>query len=102
MNREEILKTMLASNPGDSFARYGLAMEYVKSGALDQAVGEFQNLLAANPKYVAAYFHGGQTLEKLGRLDAAREIYRRGITVAGETGDLHARGEMEGALDLLG
>jgi|SRR5579862_1154470 len=102
VNRLEILKNMLAANPGDSFARYGLAMEYANSGALDTAVTEFQNLLAANPKYVAAYYHGGQALEKLGRLEEARAIYTRGIEVSRQIGDAHTREELQAALDILG
>ena len=38
---------------------------------------EFRALLEINPDYSAAYFHGGQTLERLGRLDEARAIVRR-------------------------
>ena len=102
VNRLEILKNMLAANPGDSFARYGLAMEYANSGALETAVTEFQNLLAANPKYVAAYYHGGQALEKLGRVEEARAIYSRGAEVSGEVGDAHTREELQAALDILG
>jgi len=93
------LRQLLAENPASSFARYGLAMEYVKSGDLATAIHEFEALLAADPAYSAAYFHGGQTLEKLGRLDQARDYYRRGIEV---TRDAHARGELQAALDILG
>lgn len=90
---------MLASDPANSFARYGLAMEYIKSGDLDTAVTEFQALLARDPNYSAGYFHGGQTLEKLGRFDEARDFYRQGLAV---TRDPHARGELQAALDILG
>ena len=54
----------MAQNPADAFARYGLAMELVSAGKAEEAVEEFRELLAANPNYAAAYFHGGQTLEK--------------------------------------
>ena len=90
---------MLATDPRNSFVRYGLAMELIKQGAFDQAVGEFEALLAADPKYSAAYYHGGQTLEKLGKLDEARDFYRRGVTI---TTDGHARAELQAALDILG
>lgn len=99
MSRIEVLEQLLAQNPANSFARYGLAMEYVKSGDLLRAMGEFEAVLSADPSYSAAYFHGGQTLEKLGRLDEAREYYRRGIDV---TRDPHARSELVAALDILG
>jgi len=90
---------MLAGDSSNSFARYGLAMEYVKAGALADAVAEFQTLLAADPAYSAAYYHGGQTLEKLGDLDRAREFYRQGLA---HSRDAHARGELQAALDILG
>ncbi len=97
----EVLKNMVDQNPSDSFARYGLAMEYANSGALDSAVAEFRALLQVNPDYAAAYFHGGQALEKLGRLEEARATYEHGIEVTARTGDQHTRGELQAALDLL-
>ena len=93
---------MVEQNPSDTFARYGLAMEYANSGRLDQAVEEYRNLLVANPSYAAAYFHGGQALEKLGRIEEARVLYRQGIETTTRTGDLHTRSELQAALDLLG
>lgn len=90
---------MLEADPGNTFARYGLAMEYAKAGELEAAVAEFEELLDRSPNYSAAYFHGGQALEKLGRLEEAREYYRRGIAV---TRDPHALSELQAALDILG
>jgi tetratricopeptide (TPR) repeat protein len=100
--RLDILKNMVAQKPSDSFARYGLAMEYRNAGDLEGAMREFRELIAVNPDYAYAYFHGGQTLERLGRLEEAAEMYRAGLDSAGRTGDAHARGELQGALDLLG
>jgi tetratricopeptide (TPR) repeat protein len=97
--RIEILQQLLDQNPGSTFARYGLAMEFVKSGDLDRAVAAFEEVMKSDPNYSAAYFHGGQTLEKLGKLDEARDVYRKGIAV---TRDPHARSELEAALDILG
>jgi len=97
--RIEILKQLLEQNPTSTFARYGLAMEYIKAGELETAVAEFKAIAAADPGYSAAYFHGGQTLEKLGRLSDARGFYREGIAT---TRDEHARAEMQAALESLG
>src|SRR4029077_15719336 len=77
-NRLEILKNMVAQNPSDSFARYGLAMAYAGAHYYTQSAEEYRKLIEANPKYVAAYYHGGQALEKLGKAEEARAIYRRG------------------------
>jgi tetratricopeptide (TPR) repeat protein len=100
-NRLEVLKGMLSANPQDSFARYGLAMEYAKTGQLEQAVAEFHTLLEHDEKYAAGYFHGGQAMEKLGRLEDARKMYEKGIEVTGRTGDSHTRSELQAALDML-
>jgi Tfp pilus assembly protein PilF len=100
--RLEMLKSMVAARPNDSFLRYGLAMEYKNAGDLEAAMGEFRDLMTADPNYAAAYFHAGQTLERLGKLDEARETYHRGIEVTTRKGDQHARSELQGALDLLG
>jgi tetratricopeptide (TPR) repeat protein len=99
--RLDILKSMVEQKPTDSFARYGLAMEYRNSGDLEAAMGEFRALMAANPDYSPAYFHGGQTLERLGRIEEAREVYLEGIEVTTRSGDQHAKSEMQGALDML-
>jgi tetratricopeptide (TPR) repeat protein len=101
-NRLEVLRNMVAQNPDDSFSRYGLAMEYAKSGDLEHAIQEYRALLAVNPNYSAAYYHGGQTLEKAGRREEARQLYREGLEATTRIGDLHSRGEIQAALDLLG
>ena len=36
-------------------------------------MNEFRALMTNNPDYAPAYFHGGQTLERMGLLDEARE-----------------------------
>jgi len=99
--RLDTLKSMVEQNPADSFLRYGLAMEYRNSGDLEGAMREFRGLIAANPDYSAAYFHGGQTLEKMGRLEEAREFYEIGVEVTRRKGEAHALSEMQAALDLL-
>ena len=101
-DRREVLKNMVAQNPNDSFSRYGLAMEYANSGELELAMEAYQALLAVNPNYSAAYYHGGQTLEKLGRREDAKALYRQGIEATTRIGDLHSRSEIQAALELLG
>jgi tetratricopeptide (TPR) repeat protein len=99
--RLEILKSMAEQNPADTLARYGLAMEYRNTGDLEAAVGEFRALIASHPEYAAAYFHGGQTLERLGQSAEARELYLQGIEATTRKGDFHTRDEIQAALDLM-
>lgn len=100
--RIETLKNMLAADPANAFARYGLALEYLNGGDADAAVKEFDALLAAHPDYTYGYFHGGRALESLGRLDDARALYERGVEASQKKGDMKALGEIQAALDILG
>ncbi len=92
---------MLAQDPNNSFARYGLAMEYAKSGELKDAVSEFRALIASDGSYVAAYYHCGQVMEKLGDVEGARAVYEDGVVACSRKGDTHTLGEIEAALSLL-
>ena len=98
-SRIDLLQQILASDPASKLARYALAMERVNMGEWAQAMAEFATVLAEDPSYGAAYYHGGQTLEKMGQLEEARELYRRGIAACG---DAHTRSELEAALAILG
>lgn len=100
-NRLEALKQMVAQDPSNSFARYGLAMEYANSGRPSEAVTEFTTLLSQDDTYVAGYFHAGQSLEKLGQVEEAKTMYERGIEACNKKGDAHTRAEIEAALGLL-
>jgi tetratricopeptide (TPR) repeat protein len=99
--RLETLKSMLEQNPNDAFARYGLAMEYKNSADYEAAMREFHALIEVHPDYPAGYFHGGQTLERMGRTEDARAMYSAGVDAAARKGDGHAQSEMQAALDLL-
>ena len=100
-SRLDKLKAFLEANPDDCFVRYGLAQEYVKQDALEEAIAEFHRILQINPDYQAAYYHAGKTYQKLGRNEEARSIFQRGVETSLRTGDLHARGELEAALSEL-
>jgi len=102
MDRIAMLKEILAQNPKDTLARYGLAMEYSNSGQVEDALSEFGSLLATNPDYAAGYFMAAQMLAREGREDEACKMLRDGIAAAQRTGNLHAQSEMEELLRELG
>ena len=101
MNKLAMLQEILAQNPTDSFARYGLAMEYSGSGQTEQALGEFDQLAKDHPDYVPGYFMAAQTLARVGRTDDAKKRLQVGIAAAERTGNAHAQGEMQEMLDEL-
>lgn len=100
--RLETLQSLVEQDPANSRFRYMLAMETANAGDLPAAALVFEEVLARDPDYAAAYFHGGQTLEKLGRIDDARRLYQSGIEATTRTGDGHTRSELQGALAQLG
>jgi tetratricopeptide (TPR) repeat protein len=102
MDRIAMLNEILTANPNDAFARYGLAMEFSKSGEIERALEEFGKLLAVHPDYTAGYFMAAQTLAKVERTAEAKKMLHEGIRSAERTGNLHARSEMEAMLGELG
>ena len=102
MDRTQALAEILAQDPTNVLARYGLAMEYANSGQTDRALEEFGALLSSNPDYPAAYFMSAQTLVKANRVEEARKMLVDGIAAAERKRDSHAASEMQGMLDELG
>jgi predicted Zn-dependent protease len=95
------LKEILALDPKNSFARYGIAMELAKSGETAGALAEFDTLLANDPDYTAGYFMAAQTLATAGRTAEAIERLKAGIGCAARSGNSHALSEMQSMLDEL-
>ncbi|HWF03212.1 MAG TPA: tetratricopeptide repeat protein [Candidatus Angelobacter sp.] len=100
-SRMQMLAQFLEQNPGDAFARYGLAMEYSNAGQTEQALAEFKNLLEMHPDYTNGYFMAAQALERTGRTPDARQMLQSGIEAAQRTGNKHALSEMTGMLEEL-
>ena len=99
-NRLDALKQMLAQDPQNAFARYGLAMEYSKNDLFEDAIAEFKAVINQDSTYVAAYYHGGQALKNLAGL-RMHDSYEQGIEACNRKGDAHTRSEIEAALSLL-
>ena len=102
MDRIALLTEILTANPDDTFARYGLALEYSKAGQTEQALEEFETLIAKNPDYTPAYFMAAQTLATASRTDEAKRMLLDGIGSARRTGNQHAQSEMTAMLEELG
>jgi predicted Zn-dependent protease len=101
MDKIAILREILAQNPTDAFARYGLAMEHASRGEIEPSLDEFSRLLTEHPDYTAGYFMAAQTLAKAGRKPEAKHRLTEGIASARRTGNQHALSEMQAMLDEL-
>jgi tetratricopeptide (TPR) repeat protein len=102
MDRIALLTEILTANPDDTFARYGLALEYSKAGQTEQSLEEFKTLIQKNPDYTPAYFMAAQTLAGADRIDEAKRMLVDGIASARRTGNTHAQSEMTAMLEELG
>ncbi|MCC7156458.1 MAG: tetratricopeptide repeat protein [Bryobacterales bacterium] len=100
-DRIESLKSLITQDPNNSRLRYMLASEYVNQGRSREAISEFNALIELDPDYVPGYFQAGRAAEGIGELDGARSYYQQGIATARRTGNTHALGEIQAALELL-
>ncbi len=101
MDKIAMLKEILAQQPGDAFARYGLAMAFAAEGDFTAGLAEFDRLLAEHPDYTAGYFMAAQTLVKAGQAAPAKIRLTEGIASARRTGNQHALSEMQQLLEEL-
>lgn len=99
--RLAFLEQHCASPTADSFAFYGLGMEYRKEGRVDDAIATFARLKDKDADYLPLYLMAGQTLIDAGRSAEAKSWLESGIDKARIKGDGHALGELESALASL-
>jgi tetratricopeptide (TPR) repeat protein len=96
--RLAFLESHVQTPAADSFAFYGLGMEYRKEGRVDDAIATFEKLKTRDPDYLALYLMAGQTLIDAGRGDEAKTWLKTGIEIATRKGDGKTLGELESAL----
>jgi Tfp pilus assembly protein PilF len=95
------LKDFLQANPGDSFLKHALALEYIKIGEDNVAQNIFEEILTQDPNYIGSYYHLAKLLERTGDTNAAIEWYEKGMEAAKKAGDKHAYGELRSAYEEL-
>jgi tetratricopeptide (TPR) repeat protein len=99
--RREMLEDFVAQDPNDPFSRYAFALELEKEGRELEAIQQLQEVIARDPNYVPAYYHLGRLLARMGQIEDARAVYRRGLDAATASKDQRTRGEIQEALDML-
>jgi lipopolysaccharide biosynthesis regulator YciM len=91
---------MLEKQPDDLFLQYALAMEYLGLQQQDKAQKLFEQIVAADEHYVAAYYQLGLLLEGSDE-ERAITIYEKGMQEAQLKGDRKTVNEFRSALDEL-
>ncbi|MGE0876230.1 MAG: tetratricopeptide repeat protein [Burkholderiales bacterium] len=85
----------LVGTPRDgALLRYGLGMEYEKSGDAAQAIAHLAKAVEFDPAYSAAWSLLGKLYADAGRTDEARQAWENGIAAAHKRGDKQAEKTM--------
>ncbi len=101
--RRLMLESSLAEDPADAFLRYGLAVQCLREGDVEEGRSSLLALIADQPDdSVAAHQQLGQSYLDAGELEEARAILEKGVALANKRGDWHAAAEMQGFLDQAG
>jgi thioredoxin-like negative regulator of GroEL len=94
--RRLMLEQSLAEEPNDLFLRYGLAIQCLREGDLEEGRQRLQALIADDPDHqVAAYQQLGQSFADHGESEAALAILQQGVAKAQAASNWHAAAEME-------
>ncbi|MFO7446893.1 MAG: hypothetical protein R6W90_11035 [Ignavibacteriaceae bacterium] len=100
-DRLESLLAIYKKDPGDSFIKYGIALEYLSRKDNLKAEEFFQMILKDDPSYIPAYMQYGIYHSNQNNIDKAKDLFKKGIEIAKKAGDKHAAKEMEDFLDEL-
>lgn len=85
--RIEPLRKVLAIDPNDDVAWFGLGKAYMDDGNFEEAAKALQQCITVKPTYSAAYLALAQSFHKLNRIDECRTICATGIEVSTKNGD---------------
>jgi len=99
--RLDTFRQMVAKNPENTLARFGLANEALKAGLYDEARANLEAYLASYDDEGNGYGRLAEALEKLGRSEEARDALRRGIAASRRFGHPGMASEFEARLEEL-
>ena len=87
-------ETLLASGKDGALLRFGLGLQYLKTGEASRAAEHLRTAVKLDPGYSAAWKLLGKALTECANTDEAIEAYRQGIEAAEKKGDKQAAKEM--------
>ena len=85
--RIEPLKRVLAIEPDDDVAWFGLGKAYMEDANFEEAATALRQCITVKPTYSAAYYALAQSLQKLNRIEECRQVSDQGIDVSTKNGD---------------
>lgn len=100
-DRLEQLNKLYAVDATDPFITYALAMEHIKAGELDEAMGYLDETIQLDATYAYAYYQKALVFKQQNKLDEARAVISTGIAQAQSTNDAKAVSELNDLLAML-
>ncbi len=100
-DRLEQLKTMHQAEPDDPFLNYGLALEYLKTGDLEQAISLLDRTIQLDDHYHYAYYQKARALHQQKKQEQAVATIEAGMAKASESNDQKALAELNTLLKTI-
>lgn len=100
--RARSLQRMLEKRPDDGRIRFALAVEYLNQSRTEDGIRELEAYLTSSDDEGNAWGRLASAFIELGRMDEARDAYRRGIAAAERHGHPTMAEEFAAELDGLG
>jgi predicted Zn-dependent protease len=99
--RLETMRAMVAKNPANALARFGLANEALKAQLYEEAAENLRVYLSSHDDEGNGYGRLAEALIKLGRVEEARAALRDGIAASDRFGHPGMVNEFEARLEEL-
>jgi tetratricopeptide (TPR) repeat protein len=101
LSRLDSFRQMVAKNPANALAHYGLANEAMKDGLYDEAADHYGAYLGSYDDEGNGYGRYAEALAELGRLPDAQRALQSGIAAAHRFGHPSMASELEVRLESL-
>lgn len=95
-SRLEQLLAFYADDPQDPFLIYALATEYLALNP-QKSKDYYEILLKEHENYVGTYYHAAKLYDELGQKDEAERVYKKGLKISRQEGNMHAFSELQQA-----
>ena len=92
------LAEAVKNDPDNSFSKFALALELLKTEQIKQARFLFEHIVINDPDYVGVYYHLGKLYQEIDENKLALQTYKAGVTIAEKLRNDHAKKELMAAL----
>ena len=100
-SRLDTFRAMVAKNPSNALARFGLANEAMKENLLDEAREHYEAYLSMYDDEGNGYQRLAEVLARMGDVAGQRAALNQGIAASRRFGHAGMASELEGLLDAL-